>query len=387
METKQEIKENEYVQAVEETKKPDKKVNIKKIVWSTIGILFLVGGLLLFIFCRQLFGDEVGDTVLGKDVKNGLIAIGVFFTSNAGALLYSLIIIGILSFITIIIHTIINIVMRHTARSRTIGSLLKSLVKYLAIVLGICFVLAIWGVNVVGIFAGVGVLGLIIGLGCKTLVNDIVSGFFIVVDNYFQVGEKVEIDGFTGNISNIGLRTTKIKSWDGNVKSINNSLITSVINYSRFQSIAKVQIDVSYNEDLRHVEGLLLKNLPIIRKRIPELEGDITYEGVDSFSNCGLCLLFNAKVNESNRVVASRKLLRELYLFFTDNNIIIPYQQIVVNAPDPTDTLKATSEDLKYVHNRFYKKDDSDEKKNSKKGHKTSLIETFKKTSDEASEI
>lgn len=314
------------------------------IFWLIIAICISV--LLIVAFSRQLFGDQVGDYLLGKDIPNGFVLLGNFFAEKAGSLLLTVISVCFCLVLYFVITLVIRASFKRGARQKTIRSLLISLTKYLIIVLAICLVLGSWGVNVAGIFAGVGVLTLIIGLGCKTLVNDVVSGFFIVVDNYYEVGDRVTIDGFTGDIESVGLRTTKIKSWDGNIKCINNSLITTVINLSKIQSVAIVKIELSYNEDIRRAESIIYKNLEKIKNNIPEITGNLKYAGVDSFDDCGLVLMFFADCNEFNRVPVQRALLRELWILFEEEGLIVPYQQIVVNPPDPDNRPRATQEDI-----------------------------------------
>lgn len=322
------------------------KKQIAKIIAGVVTGVICIVLLLLAAFSRQLFGDEVGDLILGKGVDNGFILIGNFIMDKAGSLALSALSILFCLILYLVLNIIIKASFKKTPRRLTIGSLLKSLVKYLIVVLGICLVLGSWKVNVAAIFAGVGVLTLVIGLGCKSLVNDIVSGFFIVVDNYFQVGDKVTIDGFTGIIDSVGLRATKIKSWDGNIKSINNSIIVSVVNLSCCDSVACVKIDISFNEDLVRAEAIIAKNLDKIRESIPSIIGPISYGGVDALDDCGVLLAFTAPCKESNRVKTQRELLRALYLLFTENDLIIPFKQIVVNEPDPTGKPRSNENDV-----------------------------------------
>lgn len=359
------------------SKKPTIKSRIIRLIWLIIFLTLLIGGLLMLIFCRQIFGNEIGDQILGKDVPNGFVALGNFFAANAYALLLTLITITLLFVVYFVIYFIITVTTRKTPRSRTIGSLLKSLIKYLAVVLGICLVLGIWGVNVAAIFASLGVVALIIGIGCKTLVNDIVSGFFIVVDNYFQVGDKVTIDGFTGNVVAIGLRTTKIRDWTGNLKCINNSLITSVVNLSRYNSYAEVCIDISFNEDLKRVEAIIIDNLPKIKERCPEILEGPFYKGVSELDECGVKLIFHAYVKEGDRISSQRKLLRELYLMCAENDIIIPFKQVVVNQPDPVNRKKATKQEIEASDKLMYSVEDNSSNK------KKSFFESLNEDAEE----
>ena len=90
-------------------------------------------------------------------------------------------------------------------KSKTISSLVRSLVKYGLMLVALAIILIAWGVNVVGVLAGVGVITLIVGLGCQSLIQDVISGLFIVFDDYFGVGDTVIIDGFRGTIGLIVL--------------------------------------------------------------------------------------------------------------------------------------------------------------------------------------
>lgn len=359
--------------AIEKLEVMTKKQKIKFRIGVIVTALIFIGLALLLIYPREVFGNEIGDMILGKGTPNGWVAIGNFFVAYANAILLSILSIVALIFVGNILFIIINLTLKKNNRLITIGSLLKSLVKYAAVVAGICLVLGIWGVNVAGIFAGLGILALIIGLGCKTIVNDIVSGFFIVVDNYFQVGEKVTVDGFTGVVISIGLRTTKVSDWQGNIKCINNSLINTIVNLSRCDSYAEAEIDISFNEDLRRVEAIVINNLPKIKEKIPEIIEGPFYRGVTALDDCGVKLVFHAKVKEWDRVGTSRKLLRELYLLLSDNDVIIPFRQLVVNEPDPIGKPRATKEEKKTAETYLFPPKPSE--KETKKARKSMFKE------------
>ncbi len=362
----------------------NKKVSIAKIIIIIVILALCLTGLGLVIFCRQLFGDEVGDLILGAGIENGFVAMGNFFIDNIRAIVSTLIIIAVILVVSSILAIITNLIFRGTPRKRTIASLLKSLIRYSSVILAICFILGAWGVDVAAIFASLGVVALIIGLGCKTLVNDIVSGFFIVVDNYFQVGDKVTIDDFTGYIYSVGLRSTKIKSWDGNIKTITNSNIITVINLTKFDSVAEVKIDLSFNEDLKRVEAILAKRLPEVKEQIGIISS-LKYEGVNALDECGVQLLFHADVNENDRVPAERAILRALYLLFKEESILIPFKQVVVNSPDPTDRPKASNEEIE-VSDKLMGYTKPKETKKKKKSLISSAVENIKKATEDIDE-
>ena len=232
-----------------------------------------------------------------------------------------------------------------TKKSQTIGSLIRSLMKYIFVIFGCVIVLALWGVDVASIIAGLGVLTLILGLGCQSLIQDIVSGLFIVFDDYFNVGDICIIDGFQGKITEIGLRSVKINDGIGNEKSITNSSINTCVNLSRAPYCVAVTFDVSYNEDLERVEGIIAKELPKIRKAMPMINDGPKYIGVDGFSDAGVTLKFIAFCDAENRFQVKRDLQREVYQMIKDNNIQYCFATFVINPPDPVNLPKASAEE------------------------------------------
>ncbi len=340
------VEEKEKPELTDEDIKIKKKKRISKMIVGFCFFVVITVGLSLICFCRQIFGDEVGDTILGPGVNDGFAAIGDFFKTKKDAIIASLILIFVLFVLYYVIALLFRIFTGKSARSKTVSSIIVSFLKYILVIIGVLSILGIWGVNTAGIIASLGIVGIIIGTGCKTIINDMIAGFFIVVDNYYQVGDRIEVDGFVGDVISIGLRTTKIKL-GARTKSICNSRIDTVINVSRSSNPVIVKVDVSFNEDLRHVEAVLAKELPKIKDRIPMLTDDVVYRGVTALDECGVELEFFTKTDLANEKQASKLLLRELYLIFIDNNFCIPFKQVVVNGPDSLDTVKASSEDIK----------------------------------------
>ena len=231
-------------------------------------------------------------------------------------------------------------------KAKTISSLVRSLIKYVVILALICIILVVWGVDVIGIIAGVGILTLIIGLGCQTLIQDVISGLFIVFDDYFAVGDTVIIDGFRGTIIDVGLKTTKLQDFGGNIKSITNSSILTVVNMSRLRSVVSVTLSVSYNEDVERVEAIILKEIEELKKKVPNIVDGPWYKGIDNISASSIDFLVLCFVMEENRFQVTRDLKREFYLAFKKNNVQIPYTQVTVNPEDNKDRPKASPEEV-----------------------------------------
>ena len=316
------------------------------LVLSIILLLASIAGLLVFAFSRQIFGDAIGDRLLGEGVVNGFVYMWHGVKSKAVAIVGTFVTI-VLSFIVYFIcNFIIRLLTGPTSKAQTIASLIRSCVKYVTIIVAIAVVLTLWGVNVVSVVAGLGILTLILGLGCQTLIQDVISGIFIVFDDYFSVGDTVIIDGFRGKVSSIGLKTTKITDASGNIKSITNSSISTVTNVSRLPTMVTITMDIDYAESVERVEGIIGANLEAVSKGIPQITDGIYYKGVDGFNSAGVSLLFLAFCNEGDRFQVARDMKRDIYLLFKHNNVQIPFNQITINQPSPVVPAPAAPEQV-----------------------------------------
>lgn len=287
--------------------------------------------LFIYIFARQLFGDAIGDTLFGKDIENGF----VYFTKVAPIekWIATAVTIAIGFVVAFILNLIIKISTFESKKAKTVGSLIRSLAKYIIVLIGAGKILTIWGVDVASVLAGIGVITLIVGLGCQSLIQDVISGLFIVFDDFYDVGDIVIIDGFRGRISEIGLKSTKILDWGGNEKAINNSSITTVTNLSRGPSMIFITINISYREDVERVEGIIANALPRIKSKIPAITDGPYYKGISGFNNFGVELAFLCFSDENDRFQVTRDLNREIYLELAKENVLIPFQQITINQP------------------------------------------------------
>ena len=104
--------------------------------------------------------------------------------------------------------------------------------KYLILIFVVLGILKLYGVDTTSIIASIGVFAAVIGLAFQDILKDVLAGASIIFDNKYAVGDVVQINGFTGTVIEFGLRTTKIKSFSGEVKSIGNSSFNEVINFN-----------------------------------------------------------------------------------------------------------------------------------------------------------
>lgn len=113
-------------------------------------------------------------------------------------------------------------------RLYTLTSILRSTINILIIAITILMVMSVWGIDITPILTGAGVLGLAIGFGSQQLVKDVVTGFFILLENTYNVGDRIEVSGVKGKVLEMKIRTTILKDKDGNVHTIPNSHISKI---------------------------------------------------------------------------------------------------------------------------------------------------------------
>ena len=144
-------------------------------------------------------------------------------------------------------------------RTETLHKLVKSAVRYTIYFIAFFQVLSILGVNTTSIVASAGIASVAIGFGAQSLVKDIISGFFIILEGQFDVGDNVKIYNQAafiagGYVMSLGLRSTKIRSKDGEVYFIPNGTINQVVNYSLMYNLALVELPIKIDESIEKVE-------------------------------------------------------------------------------------------------------------------------------------
>ena len=219
---------------------------------------------------------------------------------------------------------------KDNARSITIGKLLNNIFKYVIWFIIVISILSELNVEIAPIIAAAGVLGLAVGFGAQEIVKDFISGFFIIFEGSFNVGEIIEVDGFKGTVLTLGLRTTTIENWKGEVRIINNGDISSVINFSRNNSIAIVEFGVAYDTDLMKLSEIMDG---YIEKAFDEYDPIVEkpkFLGVSALADSSINVLLIAKTNSMEHFQVERDMRRDIVKLCEDNNIEIPFPHVVV---------------------------------------------------------
>lgn len=217
-------------------------------------------------------------------------------------------------------------------KGKTALSIVSSLLRYAAAVVILCWGLSLLGVEINTIITSVGILALIIGFGAESLVADVVTGFFLLIDSQYNVDDIVEVGGFRGTVKEIGIRTTSIMDPGGNIKIINNSEMRNILNRSDRPSRAVSDIGIPYGADLETLE----KKLPGLMEEIYASRRDVmkappVYLGVQELAESSVVLRFIAEVDEKNVYSGARMLNRDLLLGFRRLGVECPFPQVDVH--------------------------------------------------------
>ena len=263
-----------------------------------------------------------------------VLAVGLYFLSGAvhSPLLLAFAMAFAVLFVESLLVLILGLLHPGTGRGKTVVTITASILKYVAAVVILCWGLTILGVDVTTIVASVGIVALVVGFGAESLIEDVVTGTFMLFENQYNVGDIVEIDGFRGVVKEIGIRTTSIEDVGKNVKIINNSQMKNLLNRSNNASIAVSNIDVPYATDLEAFEP----KLPALMEQIFEKHKDQMlsapqYLGVQELGASGVTLRFVVEVPEANIFSAARILNRELLVGFHKLGVDCPFPQVDVH--------------------------------------------------------
>ena len=247
-------------------------------------------------------------------------------------LLTLLLMICLLWLISMVFQLIIQYFGKKSLRSQTIASLAAGAFHYLIVIIGAVWGLAILGVNTMAVLAGVGIIGLILGFGAQSLIEDIITGAFIIFEGQYVIGDIIILDEFRGVVRNIGVRTTTIEDAGGNLKVVNNSDIRNFQNRSRNSSLAICEVSVAYDTDLKKLDQVMKEGLPRMYEAHKDLYKAVPiFRGVIALADSGVNLRITAEVKEEDVFVAQRQLNRDVWALFTEKDIEIPFPQVVVH--------------------------------------------------------
>ncbi len=208
-------------------------------------------------------------------------------------------------------------------REKTVINLLKSILKYIIAIILILAILNVYGIKTTTIIASLGIAGAIIGLAFQDTIKNLLSGILIIFDNHYMQGDIVTINGFRGEVIDLGLQTTKVKAYNGEVMIINNSLITSVINHSMYNTSLYLEFPVSKNLSLEKLEKILSKVNEKLQL-LPEVEKDMELLGIEKLNGNSYLYKVLIECKPDNHFSVNRAFMKYLKEEFDKENIPTP---------------------------------------------------------------
>lgn len=163
---------------------------------------------------------------------------------------------------------------RLNPRRNTITLLFLNIIRYGVLVISLVVIASIFNIDMAALLAGAGFLGILLGLGMQKLFQDMISGFFIIFEDHYIVGDYVTINNVTGEVLEIGLKTTRIKTYEGELYLFSNGSIDHILNYSRFPSLSLVEVHIPYKYNPYNI-------IEIIRTELKDFEHKMIVSKID----------------------------------------------------------------------------------------------------------
>lgn len=235
----------------------------------------------------------------------------------------------------IVLYQIANIIMKKSfnlkvykianRQKKTLFSLINNIIKYVIIAIVVLMILDVYGIETKTILASIGILGLVIGLAVQDTLRDFISGVFIILDNQYSVGDNVMINGFRGTVINLGLKTTRIKAYTGEIKVIANRNIMEVINYSKENSLAIIDVSVLY-DDMEKTEKILTELCQQLSTELSKIKGPVQFLGVNKVTKDFIEYRIIVETVPLANIEIENKIKLEVKQTLNKNKIEVTYQ-------------------------------------------------------------
>ena len=219
-------------------------------------------------------------------------------------------------------------------RINTLFKILKNFASVTIIVVVIMLVLSELGIKIGPLIAAAGVVGLAIGFGAQSLVKDIITGLFVVLEGQVTIGDIVEIAGHSGKVETISIRTIRLRDVQGHLHVIPFSEVTTVTNITQDQDYHTFEIGVSYNEDVDDVIETLEKvgkDLQRDKDFKSKVNGEIEVFGLDKFDDSAIIIKGRIPTVHKQQWVVRREFNRRVKIAFDKNGIEIPFPQTTIS--------------------------------------------------------
>ncbi|HET7042858.1 MAG TPA: mechanosensitive ion channel family protein, partial [Gemmatimonadales bacterium] len=217
-------------------------------------------------------------------------------------------------------------------RGQTIAQLLRSVGRVVIVVIGLLMTLSLF-IDIAPLLAGAGILGLAVSFGAQSLVKDVISGFFILFENQFAIGDVIEVAGKSGVVEGMTLRVTQLRDLEGRVHVVPNGQIAVVTNMTKGWSRAVLEIAIAYETDLDRALAVFRSEAAAFAadpEWAPLLDGPPEVPGVERFEDSGIVIRVLLRTHPGKHWDVAREFRRRLKARLDREGIDIPYPQRVV---------------------------------------------------------
>ena len=197
---------------------------------------------------------------------------------------------------------------------KTFVRLAHSLVAYVVAIVLLFGLPSMFGADTATLLASAGIVSIAIGMGSKDLVTDMLAGIFLMFEGAIHVGDIVEIGGYKGRVTDMGIRTCFITDENNDVKIITNSRVSEVVNKSLAKSISSIEIEIERDVEFEEVEGLCAEYIASAKKAIPEIATTLDYAGVVGLTDSTYKVRLVFACNEPDRETLTAKLVTTMQL-------------------------------------------------------------------------
>ena len=221
-----------------------------------------------------------------------------------------------------------------TQRINTLFRILRNFVSIAILIIVIMLVLSELGIEIGPLIAAAGVVGLAVGFGAQTLVKDIITGLFIILEGQITIGDIVEVAGHSGRVEAISIRTLRLRDVNGHLHVVPFSEVTTVKNITQDQDYHSFEIGVSYNEDVDHVIETIEKvgkDLKKDKNFKSKINGKIEVFGLDKFEDSSIIIKGRIPTVHKQQWLVKREFNRRLKIAFDKSGIEIPFPQTTIS--------------------------------------------------------
>jgi len=306
-------------------------------------------GIAAVLFVLQGWGMDVWGWLHGSAVSRALLrALSSVFTTTAVALV-------LWELLNYVLHSRVERLnsagrKRQASRLRTLAPILRGAAGTVIFVLAMLLGLSEIGVNTTGLLAVSSIAGIAVGFGSQKLVQDIITGLFMLLEDALQVGDVVTLASMSGTVEKLSIRTIHLRSSDGALNIIPFSAVTTITNATRDFNNAEFAITVSYGENVDHVCAVLTD---IGRDMRAEpawgamMRDNLQVFGLDKFGEQGMVISGQIRTGPGQNAAVRREFYRRVQRRFADEGIAIPFgQQTVFKLEMPETPPSAVPEHL-----------------------------------------